>query len=174
MLTQAILKNLLHYDPETGVFTRKVRTSNRVNIGDTFGIGDPNKYTRISVFGRQIAAQILAWVYVYGETPPYDIDHVNTHKGDNRIDNLRLATRKENMFNRGATKISTSGFKGVVWANHAQRWKAQAMIDGKNYNLGYFNTPEDASVAYNEFAKAHHGEFYHDTTKSTQPTDTPT
>ncbi len=88
------------------------------------------------------------------------VDHRNYNRLDNRRWNLRPCTKSQNMMNRGATKSSSTGLKGVTFEKQTQRWKAQIMVDYKNINLGKFDTPEEAHAAYCEAAKKHHGEFF--------------
>lgn len=159
MLTQSELKSQLHYDPETGIFTRIVSTSNRVKVGDIAGRKHNFGYLQIQVNGKLYLSHRLAWLYVYGEFPLNDIDHINMIRDDNWIENLREATRSENLFNRGSNKTNTSGFKGVSFNKASNKWVAQAKLNGKKQGLGYFSTPELASEAYQAFTTKHHGEF---------------
>ena len=85
------------------------------------------------------------------------VDHINGDTLDNRKKNLRLCTKAENGFNRGANKNNKSGYKGVSWVNKDKRWTAHInkTINGeyKQYHIGYFLTKEEAAEAYNEKAK---------------------
>ena len=72
------------------------------------------------------------------------------------------------MKNRKIDRNNTSGYKGVSWHKHIGMWSARAMINGKSNSLGYFDTAEKASAAYQEFAKSAHGEFYKNTTEALQ------
>lgn len=101
----------------------------------------------------------LAWFLHYGEWPTCQVDHINGDRHDNRISNLRLASSSENQRNRKRPKNNTSGYKGVSWIEHYQMWQATIKFDGKNKYLGRFDTPEEASDAYNKAALRHHGEF---------------
>jgi hypothetical protein len=89
-----------------------------------------------------------------------DVDHRNLNKLDNRRENLRAATRSQNMANTVKTKANTSGFKGVSWASHANKFRARIRIHGKPYkHLGYFHSAEDAHEFYCLAADMLHGEF---------------
>lgn len=76
-ITAERLRELLEYDEDTGVFKRKARTSNRISIGDIAGSSDAKGYVCIRVGGKTYKAHRLAWLYVYGEWPTGEIDHIN-------------------------------------------------------------------------------------------------
>ena len=160
MLTQEQLKQKLSYDPETGDFTWLVGTK---MIGKKAGSIDSKGYCRIQINGKFCKSHRLAWLYVYGEFPSADIDHVNGVRNDNRIKNLRDCSRIENMWNVGIIPSNTSGFKGVVWRERDSKWQAQIKIEGKSKHIGYFATAELASAAYKTKARELHGEFYRNT-----------
>jgi hypothetical protein len=154
-LTVARLRGLLHYDPETGVFTWRVRVGNRVP-GDVAGIARPRGYYEVTVGGRVYRAHRLAWFYVHGEWPADQIDHVNGDPSDNRLANLRPAARSQNNANRKRCP-NASGYKGV--SRDRTRWKAQICVDGQRFNLGYFGCPVEAHAAYVRAAEERFGEF---------------
>lgn len=160
MLTQELLKHHLHYNPETGIFTRRVASSNSVHVGDVAGFKTDTGYLRISLLNREFRAHRLAWMYMYGDFPANDIDHVNGVRTDNRIANLREATRGENMFNTVASPKNKCGFKNVYWHKQRSKWCASCKVRGKKYSLGLHDTAEAAYAAYVEFAKQMHGEFF--------------
>ena len=93
------LRATLHYDPDTGKFTRKIARGSKA-VGDEPGSFNPVGYWQIGVCGRTYTAQRLAWYYTTGEWPEHDIDHINRDKLDNRIANLRAISRSENLKNR--------------------------------------------------------------------------
>jgi len=97
---------------------------------------------------------------VYGIDPEeLEIDHINGNRADDRIQNLRLATRTEQQWNVGKTKRNKSGHKGVSFYKRLNKWRADIRINGKQKNLGYFETAKEASNAYQEAAKALHKHF---------------
>lgn len=94
------------------------------------------------------------------ETPSgLQTDHINRNGLDNRRSNLRICTASQNQCNRKIQRNNTSGFKGVSFHKHAAKWQAHLSMDGVNYHLGLFNTPEEAAHAYDETAQKLHGEF---------------
>ena len=159
MLTQYRLKELLHYDSDTGIFTRKVGRGG-MKVGSVAGTLHWTGYIRIAVDGRIYGAHRLAWLYIHGEFPPADTDHINLMRADNRIANLRQATQSENQQNMRISPKNTSGFRGVYWCKSRGRWCAAARMNYKTHRLGYFPTAEAAAEAYQAFARQHHGEFY--------------
>jgi hypothetical protein len=114
----------------------------------------------ICLSGKDIYRSIIVWAMHHGKWPPYDVDHIdNSNPLNDRINNLRLATRSQNNANRGKQSNNTSGFKGVHWDGFTSRWKAEITVNRKNINLGRFDKPEDAHAAYREAAIKHFGEF---------------
>jgi len=88
-----------------------------------------------------------------------EVDHINGNQLDNRKINLRFCSSSQNKMNRGKSPLNTSGFKGVSWDEKNKKWKAQIQIEGKNINLGRFNTKEKAAKAYDNAAIIYHGKF---------------
>lgn len=159
MLTQERLKEILHYNPETGDFTNRINRGTRAKAGEVAGGIDLEGYLKIKIDGRPYKSHRLAWLYICGEMPPEHIDHINGVRTDNRMVNLRPATNSENQRNRGAPKNSTTGVKGVSWCQRDRRYRARINTYGKCKYLGLFGTAEEAATAYAEAAKRFHGEF---------------
>jgi hypothetical protein len=149
-LTARRLRQLLRYNSATGTFTR--RSDDRL-------CGTLNKagYCIIQVEGERHYAHRLAWLYLRDEWPS-EIDHINGQRNDNRIGNLRLASRLENMANQSRHRDSTSQFKGVR-QNQTGKWFARIQVAGKRLYLGTFDTAEEARAAYGEAAKRLNGDF---------------
>lgn len=158
MLTQAELQSQLHYNQDTGIFTRLISYSNKSKVGDVAGsltLG----YIIISINNKPYRAHRLVWLYVYGAFPENMIDHINRVKSDNRLCNLRIATRRENAINSKIRSNNSSGFKGVFFCSRSKKWIARSANYGKQFHLGTFTNPEDASAVYQEFVLKNHGEF---------------
>ena len=162
MITASQLKEIFNYDPKTGVFTRLIGVRG-ASIGSTVGTSDKDGYCQISVGARSnkktYKAHRLVWLYMTGDWPTMDIDHINGAAGDNRWANLRLATQKLNNANAKRRKDNKSGFKGVHWHARVKMWRAQITIDGRNIDLGYFSSPKDGHGAYMIAAKREFGEY---------------
>lgn len=145
-LSAVRLRELLHYDPLTGVFTRLVRTSSNANAGATVGV-PTNGYLYAGVDGKRYRCHRLAWLYQMGAWPENDIDHINGVRDDNRWENLRHVTRSENMQNQHRAKSNNiSGFLGV--SKDGDKWAAKIKTNEGQRFLGSFNDAEQASAAY--------------------------
>lgn len=152
--TQARLRELFTYDPDSGEFTRRI-DAGKFRAGEIAGcIVKSTGYVLIGVDGAQYYAHRLAWLYVTGEWPDPQCDHENRVRHDNRWKNLRPATIAEQRQNQGLRKDSKSGFKGVSWMAKRERWRARITVGGVTHTVGQaFLTAEDAAAAYVE-AKA--------------------
>ena len=155
----AVIKSKLRYDKDTGAFAW-TQSRGSVKAGDFAESVNSRGYARVKVDGVHYLAHRLAWAFVYGEFPKSDIDHANGIKTDNRIGNLRLATRSENQCNRGRHANNKSGFKGVNWNPSTKKWAARCMVNGKRKHIGYFDDAASAAVAYQQVAVSMHGAFY--------------
>lgn len=155
-LTAEQVRELLNYDQETGVFTWRVYRASNAKIGDVAGTYDAEGYRQIRIAKRGYKSHRLAWLYVYGKWPIGDIDHINRNTSDNRIANLREATRSENLQNTGLHPKNTSGLKGVSWHKSAKKWRARITANGIEVGLGLFKTPEAAYSAYCDAAANMH------------------
>lgn len=163
-LTADRLKEILDYDETSGIFRyRKQR-----GIQETGAIaGQISKksswngggYRVIYIDGRGYGANRLAWFYVHGIWPADQVDHVNAVRDDNRIANLRLATRTQNMANCRKRANNTTGLKGAYWHKAARRWMSSIQCAGVYEYLGLFDTKEEAHAAYVMAANRLFGEF---------------
>jgi hypothetical protein len=158
VLTADRLRELFEYDPDSGLFVSIRRNNNRFPAGRIAGTLDKAGYVVIHIDGRVYKAHRLAWLYMTGEWPKKQMDHINLVKADNRWVNLREATHAQNMANR--TSYGKSGFKGVVWNESAKKWQAQLKADGKQEYLGVFATKEEAHAAYCKAAQERFGGFF--------------
>jgi len=150
-LTAERLRELLHYDPETGLFVWKVRTSNRTKVGKVAGsLHEPTGYTFISIDRRTYKAHRLAWLHVTGHWPAEWIDHINGNRADNRMSNLREANASLNQQNlRSARGNTDSGLLGVYRNDKKNKpWRACINVAGKWRQIGNFKTPHEAHEAY--------------------------
>lgn len=154
-LTHERLKELFWYNPETGLFTRRIATSTRTYVGEIAGSPDRDGYIRICINYKLYGAHRLAWFYMTGSWPTKQIDHENRITSDNRFKNLRDFSNKQNSQNKGPMKprsVPRAGAKtnyvGVSKKN--SKWRAQATINGVRIYLGVFETEELANAARQE------------------------
>lgn len=152
------LKEKLWYDPDSGTFTWKVK-SGRQSAGSQAGSLWPSGYVGVRVGQKTYLAHRLAWAFVNDEWPTTDVDHVNRIPADNRISNLRLATRSQNMANCGLRSTNKSGVKGVYWSKRKSRWIARVQKDGKHGWVGSFEELEDAEKAVREAYEREFGAY---------------
>lgn len=150
MITKERLKEAFDYDPVTGVFTWKIRTSNRTSVGSFAGNVFQKKYRQIALDGRSYLAHRMAWLYVYGSLPDCTIDHINGAERGDGIWNLRPATHAQNMQNERRARTSNgSGFLGVSRADAvSERWFARITVAGIVRHLGRYDTPQEAHAVY--------------------------
>lgn len=154
-LTAERLRELLNYDPETGVFTWRVSRRATARPGSVAGTITPKGYRAIWI-GANYRAHRLAWLYVYGVWPTHEIDHIDGNRANNAIANLRDVTRSVNHENlRRARSDSAHGFLGVS-PFKGKWWKARITVNGKWQHLGTFKTPEEAHAAYLEAKRRLH------------------
>lgn len=146
MLTYERLRELLHYDPETGVWTWLARTTNRVDVGFVAGSMSRGKVS-IRIDGKLHLSHRLAVLYITGDWPSGVVDHVNGDSGDNRWSNLRDVSQRVNLQNRRSPSSNNrTGLLGVSRRN--RRFQASIKVDGPRIYLGTFDTPEQAHEAY--------------------------
>ena len=156
MIDAETLRSLLHYDPDTGVFTWRVSRYGGARAGNIAGNIRKTGYKGIKVYGKLYFAHRLAWLYVYGEWPSNFIDHINCIEGDNRIANLRLANNSQNQANSRKHKI---GFpKGV--RKRGNKYQARIRVNTVEKHLGYYDTIEQAQAAYCEAAQKEFGAYH--------------
>jgi hypothetical protein len=143
-LTQEYLREILTYEQDDGTFKWKVSNNLSVKVGDVAGSVDKRGYLRIGIDGKTYRAHRLAFLYMTGEFPLSGTDHINHDKLDNRFINLRVASQQDNGRNRSINTNNKSGFTGVCWYKHTNKWRTQININGKKKHLGYFKDLAEA------------------------------
>lgn len=152
------IRDLIDYNPETGVLTAKVNFSGR-QAGSVIGSQTWQGYYAFSLFGKKCFAHRLAWLLHYGEWPSQPIDHINGIKTDNSIINLRLCSLSQNQFNKPTQKNNTTGVKGVYWNKRDKRYVASVQFNGKKYSAGHHKDIESAKEAVMKLREKLAGEF---------------
>lgn len=156
-LSSELLRQVIHYEPETGVFTRiKASWSRPDTTGVVANKGNSIGYRQISINGIQYQEHRLAWLYMTGSWPMGQIDHLNGDGKDNRWSNLRDVCPRTNAENqRKARSDNGLGILGVY--PNKKRFMAKISYGGKkNVYLGTFDTPKQAHEAYLEAKRKYH------------------
>ena len=158
------LKEHFDYNPDTGIIIWKKPTNPRIKVGAEAGhktVKTKNLvYREIKFNYTQYKAHRLAYYMYHGIDPRNnDVDHEDRNGLNNKINNLRLATRLENSRNRKFQKNNTSGVTGVTWDKRRGRWVAQLKLNGKYKFLGYYLNIQDAAQARKEGEKKYFGKF---------------
>lgn len=159
MLTFERLKELLHYDPETGEWRWLTPINKRAKIGDAVGTISVHGYRIITIAGVKYRSSRLAYLYVKGSWPPDEMDHEDRCKLNDRWNNLRVVSRSENALNRDLQSNNFSGARGVHWDNKASKWVAQVKSNGLTHWVGGFDSFDDAVAARDAAATKHHQNF---------------
>lgn len=160
-LTADELRDALTYDEESGEFYWIHGAKGRF-AGAKAGNKRPDGYKRINVNGHLYYAHRLAWLYMTGEWPEHQVDHVNMNPQDNSWKNLRAATPSQNRGNRRVQSNSWTGVKGVHFREDMKKWMAYISPNGKLKTLGYFSTLEEAKEARSKAAREFFGDFSRD------------
>ena len=158
------VRELLSYDPATGLFIWKYREGGPLRwntkwAGKVAGSPHSGGYIAIAIDRVKYLAHHLAWVYMTGEWPESFIDHKNLNKKDNVWENLRLASFGENSANASIRNDNKSGFRGVHFIKSRNVWHAKLNKDGKEHYIGAFASAEEAALAYAEKAKEVYGAY---------------
>lgn len=162
MLTQEKLKSILKYNAETGEWScasSRGKGGSKLVVGDKAGTLRKDGRWQISIEGKLYMAHRLAWLYMTGTWPVYEIDHKDCNPSNNAWSNLREATRVQNSANQGLRKNNKSGAKGVHWREETGKYMVRIRIGGKRIYLGEFECLELANLVYSEYAEKHFGNF---------------
>lgn len=158
-VTGSMLEMLLSYDPETGIFTRKITTNPNSVAGEEVSFENDDGYIIVTVGGARLRAHRLAWVWMTGRWPDQDIDHENRDRSDNKFLNLREATRSQNLQNARLRDSNKTGHKGVHYCRQRKKFVAQIKVNKKTVCLGRFLLLEEAVAVRVAAEKEHYGEF---------------
>ncbi len=155
------IQEYLRYSPETGEFHWLKRSSDKTKVGARAGRERSHGgYRQVTLLGQTMYEHRLAWFCIHGDIARgQTIDHINGDKGDNRLANLRIASRGENMANVGAKKDNTSGCKNVHWCATKERWIAKVKKNGRSIYVGTFRDFALAVNAATEARASAFGEF---------------
>lgn len=166
------LRELLHYEPETGKLFWRPRPREMFATKRAFGLWNTrfsgheaftstnnNGYRHGKVFGVGLLAHRVIWAIQMGSWPSDCLDHIDTNRENNLWGNLREASRTQNMHNQASRATNSSGYKGVHWDKRVSRYRAQISVNGRKKFLGNHDSAEAAYAAYCLAARSFHGEF---------------
>lgn len=152
VITAERLRELMDYNPDTGLFFWRVARGRGVQPGDEAGYLAKDGRGRIQVEGRPYLRYRLAWLWMKGEWPANDIDHIDGNPSNDRFSNLRDVTNLVNSQNRRAPSIAkrVGTLLGTQYRPFQRKkpWNARIQCAGKSFSLGYFATEQEAHAAY--------------------------
>lgn len=176
-ITPQVIRELLHYEPDTGIFTwrardqdwfatyRSFRTWNSRYANKRAGretvTGNGYRRRVISIFKTRIMEHRLAWMHMTDDPLPDTIDHINRDATDNRWCNIRASSSSDNQHNKSMHRSNTSGVNGVSWDKKSKKWRAYGTLDSRRYYLGLFDDINEAACAANSFREASGFDFRH-------------
>jgi hypothetical protein len=148
-ITADRLRRLFIYDSETGLFVRRVKRG-KWQAGSPAGFVMSGGYIGLRIDGTYYKAHRLAWLYVHGAHPTSEIDHINGVTNDNRLCNLRDASRSANEINKHDAQSNnlSSGLRGVSWERQRSLWRARLSLNGKVHHSSFHATADEAHAAY--------------------------
>jgi len=155
-----VFKQLLNYDPETGLLTWKEPQKNgSMPAGSVAGSVAYTGYVKVQIKRKMYMAHRIAWLLTHGEWPSGFLDHIDNCRSNNRIANLRVVNAAQNSRNALMSSANTSGYKGVTWSKKSQKWQASVKVQGRSNHVGLFGTKELAAEAAQNARNRYHGDF---------------
>jgi len=136
--------SLFSYDKITGNLVRVKNVRSRAKAGDIVGTDHPDGYLSVEVDSKGYLVHRVVWLLYYGSWPDGMLDHADGNRKNNKITNLRLATRAQNSQNAKLRKDNSSGVKGVSWHKHVGKWFVRVQANGKRISVGYFDSFDEA------------------------------
>lgn len=147
-LSQERVREEFDYDYDAGCLIRKEDQYGRIVNRSCGHKPDANGYGQVRIDGKTYKTHRIIWLWHYGSWPDGEIDHRDQNKMNNRIENLRDATRSDNQHNLGMYSNNSSGYPGVSFHKHTNKYKAKIRVNNKDIYLGLFDTKEEAYSAY--------------------------
>ena len=147
-----IAKQLISYDPITGIFIRK-------SSGKVIGSNTAQGYLAFHLLGKTLLAHRVVFFLETGEFPKGQVDHIDGNKHNNKRDNLRIVTSQQNKFNRKPNQNRIGLQKNVYWMPKLNRYRVKMKINGQTKHFGYFNDHQEAIAKAIEVQEKYHGEY---------------
>lgn len=157
--TSEELHKFFLYEAVSGKLYWRVNRGQRVKAGDEAGSQHNKGYLAVEVEGVAYLVHRVIWCMIHGEWPEKFIDHEDLDKQNNRLHNLRQASRSGNNCNQAMRSDNTSGVKGVNWNTRQGKWIARVQVNGKRIQVGCFDSLEDAEKAVQDARSKQHKEF---------------
>lgn len=154
MLTHKQVRSIFAY--KAGKLYWNIDSGPSIQRGKEVGTRNSEGYLQVKYMGKTYKVHRLIYM-LHHDDYPEKVDHKDTNRENNSIDNLRPANAEQNMQNRSTPLTNTSGVKGVD--KFSGKWRARAVVDGVRQTIGLFDTPEEAKIARDKFISLHHGEF---------------
>lgn len=158
-LAPEYVREILDYDPITGLLRWKKSLARRIKVGDVAGSSQLKGRIKLGIANKDYMAHRLIWVWMTGKWPASEVDHIDMDCANNRWNNLREATPAQNHQNKKRMSNNTSGYKGVHFDKRRRIWISYIKVAKKRISLGDFNSAEEAYAAYCYAAKKHFGTF---------------
>ena len=152
------VRQFFHYNPDTGVMRRTHKTDRWGNVYpyNSEPLSLTNGYRTANFKGDVYKIHRLIWLYVTGEWPAHDIDHINGDRLDNRLCNLRSVPRSENTKNRGINSNNETGCPGIHWEKNVGKYRVRISVNGVRQCLGFYTDLNDA-IEVKKKAEIEHG-----------------
>ncbi len=155
------VRELFDYDQKTGHVTRRITVNARAKKGTTVGCRNSTDGYLVlnidhSVHKRLFQLHRIIWLWMTGEWPKCQIDHINRIRDDNRWENLREATNGQNTINQAVRKDNKLGCKGIWYDKKRDQYRVKIQVKGYEYTIGRYDTFEEAK----EWRKLAEEEFY--------------
>jgi hypothetical protein len=175
-VTPEIVRELVDYDPDTGALTWRYRERKWFKNQNSFTgwnnryVGKPalvavqsDGYLCGTIFKQSLLAHRVAYAHYFGKWPERFIDHINGIRTDNRISNIRAATRTENNQNKAIARNNSSGCSGVYWNKKIEKWVSAIRVNKKHHHLGCFADKSEAISARKKAEREHGYSMRHGT-----------
>lgn len=158
MTTQQLVAEYFEYRDGKLYWKKVAHLNKQCLVGQEAGSMHPTGYRYVTWLNKSHKVHRLIFLLEHGYLPP-EVDHINSNRADNRLENLRAANRSQNQCNRFALSNNKSGYPGVNWHKHAKSWYVRVMKDGKSHIIGYFKDLELAGLVATEARSLYHGAY---------------